>query len=163
MEIEWVPIADFPNYLISSHGDVVNRSSGRWMHQSIGTGGVVKVGLVRAGKQHTRSVKVLVAEHFVTGKDEVFDTPIPLDGDRENNRADNLVWRPRWFAWEYARQFSGISDNDRIGPLRDVDTRETYFDIVECATMNGLLFKDIRKAIAMGESVFPTFQRFEFI
>lgn len=163
MEIEWVTLADFPNYLISNHGDIVNKSTGRWLHQSHATGGVVKVGLVRAGKQHTRSVKVLVAEHFVEGRDEVFDTPIHLDGDRDNNRADNLVWRPRWFAWEYARQFSNITDNDRIGPLRDVETRETYFDIVECAVLNGLLFKDIRKSMALKESVFPTFQTFEFI
>jgi hypothetical protein len=163
MEIEWAVIEEFPDYLISSEGDVVNKHSGRWMHLSETAHGVVKVGLVLSGKQHTRSVKVLVAENFVPGQDEVFDTPVHLNGDRTNNRADNLAWRPRWFAWEYARQFSNITEKERIGPLRDIDNDERYFDIVECATLNGLLFKDIRKALVLKESVFPTFQRFEMV
>lgn len=163
METEWTTLQDFPDYIISNEGDIVNKNSGRWMHLSETTQGVMKVGLVCGGKQHTRSVKVLVAENFVPGQDEVFDTPIHLDGNRRNNRADNLAWRPRWFAWEYARQFSNVTDKERIGPIRDLDNDERYFDVLECATLNGLLFKDIRQGITMQEAVFPTFQRFEFV
>jgi len=163
MEIEWATIPEFPDYLISNEGDVVNKNSGRWLHLSETAEGVIKVGLVVGGKQYTRSVKVLVAESFVPGRDDVFDTPIHLNGDRRNNRADNLAWRPRWFAWEYARQFSNVTDNERLGPIRNLDDDERYFDVLECATLNGLLFKDIRQGITMQESVFPTFQRFEFV
>lgn len=162
MEIEWVPIPEFPNYLISNHGDVVNQKTGEWMRLSKNSDGSIKVGLWHAGKQYTRSVKVLVAESFVPGRDEIYDTPIHLDGDKTNNRADNLVWRPRWFAMQYTKQFERISENDRLGPLRDIATDQRYYDIVECATLHGLLFKDVRRAIVMKESIFPTIQRFEW-
>ena len=163
MELDWVTIPDFPDYLISNQGDVLSKSSGRWLHKSYTKEGAVKVGLVRSGKQFTRSVKVLVAENFVPGNDDIFDTPIHLDGNNDHNSQDNIVWRPRWFAWEYKHQFTNVTDNDHIGPLRDIDSDVRYYDIYQAAISNGLLFKDIRRSIAMKESVFPTFQRFEIV
>jgi hypothetical protein len=163
MEIEWVTIPDFPDYLISNQGDVLNKSSGRWLHKSYTKEGAVKVGLVRLGKQYTRSVKVLVAESFVPGKDETFNTPIHLDGNEDHNSEDNIVWRPRWFAWKYTNQFHNVTENDHIGPLREIATDIRYYDIYQAAISNGLLFVDIRKSIALRESVFPTFQRFEMM
>lgn len=163
MEVEWTPISEFPGYLVSNYGDVVNGSNGRWLQKSMTQRGSYKVGLYFDGKQHTRHVSVLVAEAFVPGRDDVYDTPIHLDGDKTNCRADNIAWRPRWFALAYANQFNHISDNDRLGPLRDIATDQRYFDIVEVATLHGLLFKDVRRAIVMQESVFPTIQRFEWV
>ena len=165
MELQWVTVPDFPNYLISSEGDVLNKTSGRTLSKSRTKEGAVKVGLVHpiTGTQHTRSVKVLVADNFVPGKNEIFDTAIHLDGNEDHNSVDNLVWRPRWFAWKYTNQFSHVTELDHIGPLRDIDTDIRYYDIYQAAISNGLLFTDIRRAIAMKESVFPTFQRFEMM
>ncbi len=163
MELEWKPIQEFPNYLISNYGDIVNAHSGRWMAQSKTLQGVPKVGLIKGTRQYTRSVSVLVAETFVRGRDTLCDTPIRLDGDRTNNRADNLVWRPRWFAWEYTHQFSSIDQNAHIGPIRDPETGRRYLDVYEAAIINGLLFKDIRRSIVVGDPCFPTYQRFETI
>jgi len=163
MELEWKPLHEFPNYLISNHGDIVNATSGRWMSQSKTTQGVVKIGLVRGTRQHTRSVSVMVAEAFVHERDEVCDTVIHLDGDRTNNRADNLAWRPRWFAWEYSHQFSTINENAHIGPIRDIGSGKRYMDVYEAAITNGLLFKDIRRSIVMGDPCFPTHERFEMV
>lgn len=163
MELDWKPLQDFPNYVISSFGDIVNVTSGRWMSQSNTTQGVRKVGLIKGTRQYTRSVSVLVAETFVSGRDTLCDTPIRLDGDRTNNRADNLAWRPRWFAWEYAHQFSTINENAHIGPIRDIGSGKRYMDIYEAAIVNGLLFKDIRRSIVMGDPCFPTHQRFEMV
>ena len=163
MELEWVAIPDFPNYLISSSGDVVNANSGRWLAQSHTQEGVPKVGLVNGTKQYTKSVAVLVAEVFVPGKDDISDTVVHLDGDICNNGASNLVWRPRWFAWRYASQFDVDSINNHIGPIRAVGTGDRYLDIRECAIINGLLMEDIRKSLVMDEAVFPTLQRFEMV
>lgn len=163
MQLEWLPISEFPDYLVSNQGDVVNGRTGRWIQLSATQKGTTKVGLVSHGKQYTRSVSVLVAEAFVPGRDEIYDTPIHLDGDKTNCRADNLSWRPRWFALAYAKQFDHITDNDRLGPLRDIATDQRYYDIVEAGTLHGLLFKDVRRAIVMKESVFPTIQRFEWV
>ena len=163
MDYDWVTIPDFPDYLISNHGEVVNKNSGRPISQSTTQKGVVKVGIVRGGTQYQRSVKVLVASAFVPGRDELLNTPIHLDGDPWNNRADNICWRPHWFAWRYTHQFSNVVDNDHLGPLRDIETRFRYLDVYEAAIVNGLLFVDIRKSIVTKEPVFPTFQVFELI
>lgn len=163
MEMDWVIIPDFPDYLISNQGDILNKHTYKPIRQSHTTDGSLKVGLVRSGKQYTRSVKVLVAENFVPGKDEIFDTPIHLDGEDNHNAVDNIVWRPRWFAHAYTTQLKRVTDNDRIGPLRDVDTDMRYYDIYQAATINGLLFRDIRRSLATGDSVFPTFQVFQMV
>ena len=163
MDLEWVTLNEFPEYLISTHGDIVNASSGRWLAQSQNQNGVWKVGLFKNGRQHTRSVGVLVAETFVSGRDEVSDTVVHLDGILEHNRADNLAWRPRWFAHAYSIQFGRISDNSRIGPIRDVSTGHRYLDVYEAAVSCGLLMEDIRRSIVMEVPVFPTNQRFQMV
>lgn len=163
MEMDWVIIPDFPDYLISNQGLIINRNSSKPLRVSHTREGAVKVGLVKDGEQCTRSVKVLVAESYVPGKNEIFDTPIHLDGQDDHNAADNIVWRPRWFAWAYKNQLKHVSDNDRIGPLRDVETNIRYYDIYEAAITHGLLFRDVRKSLVTGESTFPTFQVFRMV
>lgn len=163
MEYDWVTVPGFPEYLISNFGEVMNKTSGRTISQSTTQKGIVKVGMVRGGTQFQRSVKVLVANSFVSGRTDVLDTPILLDGNPHNNRADNIVWRPHWFAWRYAHQFSNVVDNDHIGPLRDLESRFRYLDVYEAAIVNGLLFVDIRRSIVTKEPVFPTFQVFELM
>lgn len=162
MEVEWISLEEFPRYAISNYGDILNELTGRYMKPNKTMQGTVKIGFMRDGRQYTRSVGVLVAEHFVPGRDEIFDTPIHLDGNPENNRADNLVWRPRWFACQYTNQFNILAPQDYYGPVRDINTGELYHGIYEAGVVNGLLFKDVRRSIIMKESVFPTIQRFEF-
>lgn len=166
MEIEWVQVEEFPNYSISNFGDVVNEATGRVLRQSTTIDGTVKVNIMHSNGQSTRSVKVLVADAFVLGKSDFCNTPIHLDGNSQNNQADNIRWRPRDFAWRYKRQFIDIPDKEFRGPIRDVETRDRYLHVYEAAVMNGLLFEDIWKSIRRQlyfESTFPTHQRFELI
>jgi hypothetical protein len=163
MESIWVEIPDFPRYSISSNGEVVNNVTHRVLQQSTTPRGEPKVGLVDGGKQYTRSVKLLVAEAFVEGRNEIFDTPIHLDGNRLNNRADNLAWRPRWFAVKYSMQFTRDYHNSERGPIRDVETGEVYPSVYEVGVMNGLLFKDVFVNCLSEEPCFPTGQRFEWL
>jgi NUMOD4 motif len=167
MDEYWKAIDDFPNYVVSNFGDVVNEDTGYLLNQSRNQAGIVKVNLIKDNTNYSRSVKVLVGEAFVEGETKVFDTLIQLDGDQLNCRADNLMWRPRWFAWKYRQQFSGgISELHRRGPIRDVDTRERYIDIYEAGVVNGILFKEIWKSINMINPIFRTEitqQKFEFI
>lgn len=169
MDIVWSRIDEFPNYLVSNFGDVMNETTGRILYQSTTIQGAVKVNLIKDGRVYSRSVKVLVAKSFVERIDlghVLFDTPIHLDGNQQNNRADNLMWRPRWFAWKYTRQFSKISNLYYKGPIRDVKTREIYLHIYEAAVLNGLLFKDIWRSILLTSPpspTFPTGQIFEFV
>lgn len=163
MQEIWVPLYEFPQYNISNHGRIINELRQSPVRQSFTHNGNAKVGLSVDGKQYTRSVAVLVAETFLEGRTEQFDTPIHLDGDPRNCRADNLVYRPRWFAWKYRHQFDNISPVHSRGPVIDLDTKEVYRDVVETATTNGLLFKGVWRSIQMKEDAFPTWQRFDFV
>lgn len=161
MDELWAQIKEFPNYSISTNGSIRNESRTRLVKTSVTERGVVKVGLVRGGQQSTRSVKVLVAEAFVPGKTEKFDTPIHKDGNQENNNVNNIVWRPRWFAWKYHRQFDRAHNYSKVGPLKDRGSGIVYTNLVEAAIAHGLLFNEIHMSLVNKVPVFPTWQQFE--
>lgn len=162
MEEEWRKIYEFSDYSVSSLGRIRNDRRQRMVQQSLATGDVVKVGLVKGGKQFTRSVKVIVANVFVDGRSEKFDTPMLLDGNPRNMRADNMVWRPRWFAWKYASQFLLMDKYVGKGPIKDRKTGEIYADVVEAAVANGLLFREILITLINKAPIFPTWQIFDW-
>lgn len=156
MEEEWTLIREFPNYVVSNQGRVMNEATRRVLRDSVTEHGVVKVGMVRAGRQYTRSVKLLVAEAFVEGETDHFDTPIHLDNDQSNNAATNLVWRPRWFAWKYTRQFEDCGDYRYNGLYFCPQTGEHYETIYEIGTKHGLLFHDLLYHIWFNKVLFPS-------
>lgn len=168
---EWVRLEEFPMYKISNFGNVMNDNSKKLVAKSLTKQGGVKVGLVSGGRQHTRSVAVLVAKIFVPGNDELFNTPIHLDADQRNCEANNLMWRPRWFAYKYHQQFTEMHQ-DRLetyasmGPVIDLDNRTLYATVLETAQTNGLLMYDIHMNAhkwSLGDKThfnWPTHQRF---
>lgn len=155
MEIEeFRIIPDFSKYAVSNLGRVIHIDKNREMTLSPTEKGDLTVGLMGNGNQYRRSVKVLVAKAFVTGRSMMFDTPIQLDGDRENLKATNIVWRPRWFAWHYSRQFVDIPAWVYSGPIVNTLGYE-YETIIDAGIQTGSLWRDIRWSIAHGREVFP--------
>lgn len=158
-DLDRKPIPEFPNYWITYDGRVFNINTDREMVLSPTMQGELTVGMVRDGHQYRRSVKVLVAQAFVDGYTEIFNTPMLLDGNRDNLHADNIVWRPRWFAWKYMNQFSEpYPDWYYSGPIMSDNMR--YHVILEAAMIHGLLCFDIWQSIHEGNPVFPTRQIF---
>lgn len=163
MDEIWVRIEEFPLYNVSDLGRIMKWTTGRIMKESLMVRNGVKISLVVDGNRYTRSVALLVAEAFVEGRTDIFNTPIHLDGNITNNRADNLMWRPRWFAWRYVRQFQ-ISDVNYVRkPIFDVDTKLVYMDMLAAAMANGLLVIDIWRSIHSEDRTFPTGQMFDFV
>lgn len=156
----WMTLEEFPQYAVSDQGVIANIATQRDVQYSYTKHGVVKVGLMRDGVQCTRSVRVLVAETFIQGRSDIFNTPINLDGDQSNNVADNLAWRPRWFAWQYTRQFTKLKKEYSLGPVKDVTHGDVYADVYEAGVVNGLLFDHVLRSIKFVEEVFPTKQAF---
>jgi hypothetical protein len=156
------PIIGFPNYEISNYGRVYNVRTGRQMKHSPTYYDIPTVGLVYEGQQYRRSVKVLVARAFVPGETEVFNTPIQLDGNRSNLHESNIVWRPRWFAWAYTRQFESVPGWAFHGPVLDVTHNVRYKNIFKAAIANGSLCEDIHHSIISGTRVFPTGEQYTF-
>lgn len=163
MDEQWIDIEEFSEYAVSNYGRVRSNKSGRILSTSPNQFGVVQVGLMKDGVQYHRSVPLLVAKGFLPIKPGPFDTPINLDGDRSNNHVDNLVWRPRWFAIKYNRQFR-FPYRDRIDrPIVDKKTGEVSNNSLECACRYGLLEEEIVISILTRTYVWPTYQEFRIL
>ena len=157
-----VPIEGFENYEVNRYGEVVNTDSGRIMKWSPTMDGDMTVGMVKDGHQYRRSVKGLVANAFVLGRSELFNTPVLLDGNKNNVCVENLVWRPRWFAWHYTHQFTKPQAWYYSGPIVELISLKEYESYFHAAVSNGILCVDIRKSIYNDLTVFPTGQQFAF-
>lgn len=163
---QWAPIPQFEAYSVSNLGRIRNEKYDRFVAITRTTGGLCMVGLSRGGKQHKRSLSHLVADAFVprptADTKSEFNTPIHLDGDLLNNRMDNLMWRPRWYALKYAWQFR--EPKEGLGsPVIELRTRELYITAWEAALAFGLLHLDLVISISNRTFVWPTFQEFRFI
>ena len=156
-------IEGFPGYEITTRGRVFNTRTGREMVLSPTQAGDLTVGLTQHGHQHRYSVKCLVARAFVSGETEEFNTPILLDGNKSNLHVSNIVWRPRWFAWKYTRQFNDIHKWYFFGPIVDMATMEEYANYIEAAIANGLLCVDIMESVYNEKKVYPTNQQFAYV
>lgn len=160
MDELWKVIPEFPEYSVSNFGDIRSNKSGRILSTSPNQFGVVQVGLMKDGVQYHRSVPLLVAKAFLPVHPGPFDTPINLDGNRLNNIVENLVWRPRWFAIKYNRQFRYPFDLHLPRPIVDIKTGVVSENSLECAKQYGLLEEEIVYAIMNKTYVWPTYQEF---
>ena len=164
MIAEWTTIPGYPNYMINENGDVFNKRFDKVMARSKTLQGDYKVTLVNEGYRITRSVRVLVAENFVSKpemndfEDRVlFDTVIILDNDKHNVCSDNLAWRPSWFAQKYSRQFSNeYPEPYYFKPVLNVNTQIVYSSILHAGVSEGLLFEDVWRSTVSRDMIFPT-------
>lgn len=161
MQYQWVELEEFPDYAVSEIGEIINMKSGAPRKYSRNGQGIAKISLYQGNRLITRSIAVLVAHAFVPGYNEFWNTPIHLDGDRMNCRADNLVWRPRWFAIEYHKQF-GWESFQSTGPrLVELNTGEVYDSPRHAAMSLGLIHFDILQSYIEERRVRLTGQRFQ--
>lgn len=161
----WVNIPEFSNYDISSLGEVYNRHRQRIMRVSTTNHGHPKISLINDyGERITRSVALLVAEAFIARPNILCDHVTALDGNPKNVAAENLVWRPAWFAWKYVRQIKEpIPDHYKNLMVENTTTEIIYDSIVEAGMTEGLLFDDIWRSTYTGNHVHPNGSRFEIL
>lgn len=87
------PIRGSRGYSVTSEGDVYGpRGKLKAFHNS---GGYERVSITRDGVQHNAAVHRLVIEAFVGPRPSPMHEVAHGDGDRRNNRADNLRWVTR--------------------------------------------------------------------
>lgn len=102
MKEEWKSVIGYSLYEISNYGKIRNIKSGKELSQSL-RNNYKRVGLVSNSGQKSLDVHRLVAEHFlpepsnelvIAASFTVYNKVIVnhLDGDKNNNRSDNLEW-----------------------------------------------------------------------
>lgn len=158
---EWLEVPEFPDYLASNHGRVLNKHT-EWIKEPmINEYGIASINFSKGRIQHRRAVAPIIATLFLPEPERpVFDTPINLDSDRLNNHVLNLAWRPRWFAVKYHAQFKEPIAYGFTGAVQDIHTNEVFLSARDCAMKFGLLERDIINSAHNGNSVFPTQQIF---
>lgn len=166
MREEWATLEEFPLYSISNYGRLINLRTECLRKPSQNAQGIAKVTLYNDAGIFTKSLAVLVAQaHLPNDRDpKLFNCPINLDGDRMNCAINNLLWRPRWFAMEYHRQFRYPEFHTAHPQLEIIQTGERFYTIKAPAIKYGLLYGDIIMSFLNKRLVFPTKQEFrEFI
>lgn len=158
---KWLTIPDFPSYSISDQGRVSNRKTGRIMRPQKTTKGELIVRLRENGEYGTRSIRKMVAEAFVPVPEDThvpFDIAVLLDGNSDNVVADNIVWRPMWFAQTYSRQFARYEGQPWATECSttNLNTKVIFDSIFDAAMEDGVLIKDIWKSDETSLPVFPT-------
>lgn len=160
---DWRPVEGFPGYSVNPLGQISRDSTGRLLIPRFNQYGVPYVGLMRDWQQCSRSLPRLVARAFLPSPSNIFDTPIQIDGDRSNCRVDNLMWRPRWYAVLYNRQFEDRYDNPIEAPVRAVNEGERFPNSLEAACRYGLLEREVVLSVLNRTPAWPTYQYFELV
>lgn len=125
--------------------------------------GIENVGLMSNGIQYKRAVGPLVAVAFLPDpRNDAFDSLINLNGDRMDNGAYNIAWRPRWFAIKYMQQFQ-LDINDTYCPIENIMTGERFSSPWEAAMRYGIMRVDIQMAIHAETRVWPHMYKFRTI
>lgn len=102
MNVEWRPVTGFPDYSVSSDGqimrtspDMKGRISGRPLKATPDTDGYLQVNLFNCGAKRTMKVHTAVCAAFHGVKPSDAHEVAHGDGDQLNNCADNLRWATR--------------------------------------------------------------------
>ena len=92
----YAAIYGFPDYYVTSDGNIWSNKSHKLLIPTPNSTGYLTVSLQANGKQFTKKLHRLVAEAFVPNDDPAHKTTVDhIDGDKTNNRADNLQWLSR--------------------------------------------------------------------
>lgn len=156
---EWHDLDEFPGYAVSNFGNILNTSRDFLLTPSRNREGILRVNLHKDGHQTSRSIAVLVAKAFVIQEVDWFNAPIHRNGDRMDCHADNLLWRPRWHAVHFHRQFHMPSFHRRIR-LENLKTGERYRLLADPCVQYGLRYVDVIMSYTNHEPAFPIWHEF---
>ena len=134
----WRPIEDFKNYEVSSYGRVRNVKTGRILKQNLNEHGYYQIMLYHNRKYKTLRVHRLVAHAFCNtyGLDTSCMDVNHIDGNKTNNRSDNLEWCTRSENIIHGMRTGLISTNNfgkELVRVRIIETGEVFDSVRECA------------------------------
>lgn len=147
MEEQWKDIDDYPNYLVSNFGSVKSKKTGKILKPQLDRNGrYFQVWLSNGEKENTQRIHRLVAEAFLGKHPGLVVNHI--DGDRSNNRVDNLEWCTVKDNNQHAVK-TGLNHPGEYQkrPVRVVETGEIFDGVVKCAEAIGGDFRNVYSAL----------------
>ena len=133
----WKQHPDHNNILVSDEGNILRNKRGKWheLNQFVNARGYMRIGI--ADKGVSQCVHSLVAETFIENPDPINKRYINhIDGNKLNNRADNLEWVTSGENQAHAYRIGLRSPNyiqQTMRPIIIVETGEIFNGISDCA------------------------------
>lgn len=139
---QWVPMEEFPHYLISNYGNVkhADRSEARKITTNERGFPVILLSSATSPTRYLRQINKLVALAFLPPPfypDEI--TVWHKDGDLSNCHVDNLKWERRDRVLEWNEMHRLRRPRYRTPRVKNNRTGIVYENAFECAMDEGLL------------------------
>lgn len=142
----WKRISGYPDYLISSHGNLQSKKSGEWrkINGTLNAMGYLVMSLRKDNKTYPFSIHRLVGLHFLeTHPDKRIINH--LDTNKQNNHYSNLEWCNHSTNLKHAyattrKSFSG-ADNKKFGQKHTYKTSKIVIDLC-----NGIFYDNVGEA-----------------
>lgn len=144
--LKWISAKSFPQYEVSSNGDVRNKKTGRILKQQTGSHGYRTLTLRNDNKQISVRAHRLIADSFYDGDHEGLDVN-HIDGNKLNNSISNLEFCTRKENIRHAFD-NGLKHNTRKIRIRVIETGEIFDSIRECQLATGFDRSAICKCLA---------------
>lgn len=155
----WKQIEDFPKYSVSPEGQIKNRVRNLPIHIRQNLQGIAMASLMRDEVRLTRSVALIVAQAYLRPPlNEAYNSVIHLNGDRGDCSANNLMWRPRWYAIKYHKMFDVAPINVSVAIEQ---TGEIFGTLREACMKYGLIEQETYLRMLNGEGCFHYGYRFK--
>lgn len=142
-----VPIGGYPGYWVSSAGEVFSTKQDvfKTLAQTPTCNGYPAVCLSKGGKHSTTHVHRIVASAFCSKPEDATQVN-HIDGDKNNNRADNLEWCTAAENLQHAKE-SGLWAAPRGVDNGQSKLNEKSVGVVWSMWRNGFNNEDIAKAV----------------
>ena len=155
----WKPVKNYVGlYMVSNLGRVMNCRTGRILKEQLHERGYLRVTLSKNGKQKMFKVHRLVMIAFVgyvEGKDQVNH----IDGDKSNNRLDNLEWCTQSDNMKHAYDNGLAKSKKKVRAIRCIETGEIYKNAADASRQLGY---DRSGILRTAQGVYETLYGYHF-
>jgi hypothetical protein len=142
----WKQINGYPNYSVSTEGEVKNNKTGRVLKPFYDSNGYKLVALYRPNERKVKSVHILVAEAFVPNPENKPEVN-HKDGNKKNCHKSNLEWCTHSENMLHSRQVLGNEHKREKHQIECVETGAIYPTAIAAARAVGSSSIAIRKCL----------------
>lgn len=141
---QWTIVKNCSKYSVSNYGQVKNNRNDFILKPRPDRKGYLRVSIPNNdGIIKDQLIHRLVAKAFCSGEKDGFDVN-HIDGNKSNNRADNLEWCTRSHNLKHGYRIGlRSSPQNRCKSVRIIETEETFPSVRECARSLGCRHSNI--------------------